>query len=269
MLGRFPQNTLYLIAYSLSRVLKRLHKQVLTLRELKISLFLSPWGSSSKTYKTSFTDQKRGFSLIEMMVVLAIMGMLATTAKPTFDGMQARARRTEAKIHLPTFVKHLKAYKVEHGTFTIKASKLGLQDLKTKYYDIGFHWCATGVPGFRGVKANPPLRNIATNYNQGQSGAFYWCLVYKKLPTSSSNAGTINCSTLDVDGVEVFVGAIGNIDNDKALDSLAINLKNEIYLETAQDDVIRTNLASGSNPLGTATCQLLRDRSFTSLKKLN
>ena len=79
-----------------------------------------------------------------MMVVLAIMGMLATTAKPTFDGMQARARRVEGTTHLGSFHKYLKLYYLDHKSYTYDIGKLGLSNLKSTYYDVGFSWM--GLP---------------------------------------------------------------------------------------------------------------------------
>lgn len=49
--------------------------------------------------KTQFVSQK-GFSLVEVMVVVAIIGILATLAVPRFQVFQARAKQQEARTNL-------------------------------------------------------------------------------------------------------------------------------------------------------------------------
>lgn len=60
---------------------------------------------------------KRGFSLLELMVVVAILGVLATVAIPRFDIFRARARQGEAKLNLGVIHKLQEAFLIEHEQY--------------------------------------------------------------------------------------------------------------------------------------------------------
>ena len=57
--------------------------------------------------------REKGFTLIELMIVVAIIGILAAIAIPNFLKFQARARQSEAKTNLKGFFTAAKAYFAE------------------------------------------------------------------------------------------------------------------------------------------------------------
>jgi prepilin-type N-terminal cleavage/methylation domain-containing protein len=63
--------------------------------------------------KTNST--RRGFTLIELLFVVAIIGILATTAIGLFQQQQVRAKRTEAMTNLSAIAKMQNGYFGENG----------------------------------------------------------------------------------------------------------------------------------------------------------
>ena len=63
------------------------------------------------------TKNKLGFSLLELMVVVAIIGVLATFAVPRFNIFRARARQGEAKSNLGVIFTLQEAFKIDKETY--------------------------------------------------------------------------------------------------------------------------------------------------------
>ncbi len=60
---------------------------------------------------------QKGFSLIELMVVVAIIAILSTIAIPAYQGFQVKARQKEATSSLSGYFIAAQAAKVEHGGY--------------------------------------------------------------------------------------------------------------------------------------------------------
>ena len=81
-----------------------------------------------------------GFSLLELMIVVAIIGILARIALPRYRSFTAKARRGEANVNLRSIHTHQEAYMVAHNTYWHPASGA----LSTKYgYSTGTTWNCT------------------------------------------------------------------------------------------------------------------------------
>lgn len=68
--------------------------------------------------------QERGFSLIELMVVVAIVGILAAIAYPSYIEYVNRGKRAEAKAALMEGAQLLERYFAVQGTYLDAANNL-------------------------------------------------------------------------------------------------------------------------------------------------
>lgn len=72
----------------------------------------------------------RGFSLIEVMVVVIILGLLATVIAPRFMKEPEKARKTKAALQLRSIESALKLYKLDNGSYP--DTEQGLEALISK-----------------------------------------------------------------------------------------------------------------------------------------
>lgn len=131
-------------------------------------------------------ESRKGFTLIELMVVLLIVGLLAAVAIPIIRGRIDSARWTEGKAAMGTIATALRAYTAEKATAgnygkglpTLEELGFTTEDLQGRYFDISNY-------------------EVKTTYKAGAKGKFKYTI------TATAPAGITSPSkiTLNEKGV--------------------------------------------------------------------
>lgn len=156
--------------------------------------------------------QSRGFTLIELMIVVAIIAFLSMVAIPSFMKFLSKAKRAEAYMNLGSLYVAEKAYWAEKGAYSFVLSG---QD--------GIGW---QPEGYSGGGAQEKF-NYTYGFSSGSEGKNYFT---GKLGTPAAQlVGT------KADKDSFVAGAAGDIDGDGEPDVLTVDDKHEIKI--VKDDL--------------------------------
>lgn len=90
--------------------------------------------------------KQAGFTLIELMIVVAIIGILVAIAAPNFARYQAKARQSEAKLALGAIYAGEKSFFAEYSAYIAGMTDIGYSPEGTKrFYTVG--WAGTTAAG--------------------------------------------------------------------------------------------------------------------------
>lgn len=99
-----------------------------------------------KNTSLSSNKSQAGFSLVELMVVVAIIGALAMVAVPRVNRFIAKARTSEAQVNLGSLYTFNKNFFVEFQGYTTSLLLMGYAPEGNLRYNVGFGAAAAAAP---------------------------------------------------------------------------------------------------------------------------
>jgi len=204
---------------------------------------------------------QKGFTLIELMIVVAIIGLLAALAIPNFLKFQARAKTSEAKTNLKGLFTAQKSYLAEHDAYAADYDQCGFTPERGNRYAL---WMGPGTTLHdRTVSAElvgiaPTLieadtfRNGAICSASGGAKCTTTGATITFVPAGSEVApAAAPAGGLDGTGHSFSAFAYGDIDSDSSIDAWYITNVSSTVAGTAATCVPATTNSVGGTPTQT------------------
>jgi len=171
-------------------------------------------------------QSSKGFTLIELMIVVAIVALLSAIATARFAVSQARSRQSEAMTNLKSMFAAEKAFRAEKGHFSGLVHEIGFSPERNNRYAYFAGLDGTTLEDRR----KAAIAGAATDYGI-EYDSFKYGLVAPFTTAINAAPAASPCGTglPGISGVAspVWTGmAQGQVDNDPTLDLWSISTGN-------------------------------------------
>ena len=197
--------------------------------------------------------RKSAFTLVELMIVVAIIGILAAVAIPNFIKYQARVKKSEAKQSLRGLYVAEKALFVEKDSYSSSLPDIGFYPERGNRFALIVGCGTFSVRNAVSETVNASQCAITADVLKGFPDIRTAALT--NITTTASTSGMGSCTPVaDIGCVDVgnnggvFAFAVGNIDNDTTIDTWAVST---MSITVATNGTVGSESQGESVPPGT------------------
>jgi prepilin-type N-terminal cleavage/methylation domain-containing protein len=133
----------------------------------------------------SLKNKSKGFTIVELLIVIVVIGILATLVIVTFTGIQQKARNSQRQTDVNAMDSHVEAYYAQTGNYPTFAQ---LSDAT---------WRGTNMKGLDPQALIDPKGNALANA-QAATGVY----TYSYVATESANANAACTATGTTDDTQ-------------------------------------------------------------------
>jgi len=188
---------------------------------------------------------QKGFTLIELMIVVAIIGILAAIAIPNFIKFQARSKQSEAKANLKASFTAMKAYYQEKDKYSNFVQDIGFVPERNNRFAYFFNNTtvllssrATAIETYAGGETG-----IGVDQFKG-----YAAIAYGSSPCTGTGMTDAAQWADAATSSQYTVFAIGNVDGDTDLDRWSISTGSRSFPATATATCTMSGPDAGGEP---------------------
>lgn len=173
-------------------------------------------------------NKKTGFTVVELLVVIVVIGILATIVVVAYNGIQQRARDTARTSDVAAIIKALELYYIKNGEYPAAGGSTAINTSWSTTADASWDALVTALEPHISVLPSDPLSTpgvaVTSSGSNGYNYAYYanrstWCgagylqmyiLIYRyeNLPEENTDVG--DCSTNPI-------GPYGNSSNRRVI----------------------------------------------------
>jgi prepilin-type N-terminal cleavage/methylation domain-containing protein len=130
----------------------------------------------------SLKEKSKGFTIVELLIVIVVIAILATLVIVTFTGIQQKARDSKRQTDVDALDSHLEAFYANNGYYPT------ITDLTSAT------WVSNNLKGLDPSALNDPKGNTITG-NAPANGTYAYSYVTTGCTTNLASSSTNECTS--------------------------------------------------------------------------